>query len=222
MSYRNGLTVTDNLLLHHAYNPSASHPLSTSPYTGEASPVGDGGRKRACAACPRSGHRRRVPPSDFRQFICRKFMEFSGSPQNLFCGALFHVKHFPGLLPLRARRGKRSPAADAGLGCRRNHSLRERTGGSGGHFALGVMAPRRPFCPLSAGGKWTRAPQRSAAGPISPSTEGGKTSGGWRQRTKGADKKETAPQRRLRGKARKKTGELLEEGRKSKEGEKGA
>ena len=38
----------------------------------------------------------------------------------------------------------------------------------------------------------------------------------------GADKKETAPQRRLRGKARKKTGELLEEGRKSKEGEKGA
>ena len=28
-------------------------------------------------------------------------------------------------------------------------------GGSGGHFALGKKAPRRPFCPLSAGGKWT-------------------------------------------------------------------
>ena len=33
---RNGITVTDNLLLHRAYNPSASHSLSTSPYTGEA------------------------------------------------------------------------------------------------------------------------------------------------------------------------------------------
>ena len=28
-------------------------------------------------------------------------------------------------------------------------------GGSGGHFAFGKKAPRRPFCPLSAGGKWT-------------------------------------------------------------------
>ena len=28
--------VADDLLLHRAYNPSASHPLSTSPYTGEA------------------------------------------------------------------------------------------------------------------------------------------------------------------------------------------
>ena len=28
-------------------------------------------------------------------------------------------------------------------------------GGPGGHFALGIKAPRRPFCPLSAGGKWT-------------------------------------------------------------------
>ena len=144
-----------------------------------------------------------------------------GPPQNLFCGALFHVKHFPGLLPLRARRGKRSPAADAGLGCKSWLLLRARTGGSGGHFAFGVMAPRRPFCPLSTGGKWTHAPQRSAAGPIFPSTEGGKTSGGWRQRTKGGGNTK-APQRRLRGKARKKTGELLEEGRKSKEGEKGA
>ena len=53
------------------------------------------------------------------------------------------------------RRRKPSPAADAGLGCRRNHSLRGRTGGSGGHFAFGKKAPRRPFCPLSAGGKWT-------------------------------------------------------------------
>ena len=62
------------------------------------------------------------------------------------------------------RRAKRSPAADAGLGCRRKPPQSGRTGGSGGHFALGIMAPRRPFCPLSAGGKWTNAPQRFAAG----------------------------------------------------------
>ena len=36
MAYRNGITVTGYLLLHPAYNPSASHSLSTSPYTGEA------------------------------------------------------------------------------------------------------------------------------------------------------------------------------------------
>ena len=36
VSYRNGLTVAGRLLLHLAYNPSASHSLSTSPYTGEA------------------------------------------------------------------------------------------------------------------------------------------------------------------------------------------
>ena len=36
MSYRSGLPVPGHLLLHRAYNPSASHPLSTSPYTGEA------------------------------------------------------------------------------------------------------------------------------------------------------------------------------------------
>ena len=65
-------------------------------------------------------------------------------------------------LPRReARRGeasskkKQSPAADAGLGCSKNRPLRARTGGPGGHFALGAVAPRRPFCPLSAGGKWT-------------------------------------------------------------------
>ena len=43
MAYRNGLTVAGQLLLHQTYNPSASHPLSTSPYTGEASPAGDEG-----------------------------------------------------------------------------------------------------------------------------------------------------------------------------------
>ena len=61
-------------------------------------------------------------------------------------------------LPAGKARGRRGPEY------RRKHPLRARTGGSGGHFALGVMAPRRPFCPLSAGGKWTNAPQRSAAG----------------------------------------------------------
>ena len=64
------------------------------------------------------------------------------------------------------RRAKRSPAADAGLECRRKPPQNGRTGGSGGHFALGIMAPRRPFCPLSAGGKWTNAPQRFAAGAL--------------------------------------------------------
>ena len=36
VSCRNGLPVPGHLLLHPTYNPSASHPLSTSPYTGEA------------------------------------------------------------------------------------------------------------------------------------------------------------------------------------------
>ena len=44
VSDRNGLPVTGNRLLHLAYNPSASHSLSTSPYTGEAR---GGGRKLA-------------------------------------------------------------------------------------------------------------------------------------------------------------------------------
>ncbi len=39
---RNGLPITGHLLLHPTYNPSASHSLSTSPYTGEASAEGDG------------------------------------------------------------------------------------------------------------------------------------------------------------------------------------
>ena len=65
-------------------------------------------------------------------------------------------------------RGKRSPAADAGLECRRRLPQNGRTGGSGGHFALGTVAPRRPFCPLSAGGKWTISPQnRFCGGPVS-------------------------------------------------------
>ena len=36
VSCRNGLPITGDLLLYLTYNPSASHPLSTSPYTGEA------------------------------------------------------------------------------------------------------------------------------------------------------------------------------------------
>ena len=40
MLYRSELPVTGNLLLHQTYNPSASHSLSISPYTGEASPAG--------------------------------------------------------------------------------------------------------------------------------------------------------------------------------------
>ena len=85
--------------------------------------------------------------------------------------------HVPPVNPLLFRRRtgdgassekKRSPAADAGLGCSKNRPLRARTGGSGGHFALGTKAPRRPFSPLSAGGKWTNAPQnRFCGGPVS-------------------------------------------------------
>ena len=40
VSYRSGQPVTGRFLLYRTYNPSASHPLSTSPYTGEASPAG--------------------------------------------------------------------------------------------------------------------------------------------------------------------------------------
>ena len=36
VSCRNGQPITGHLLLHPTYNPSASHSLSTSPYTGEA------------------------------------------------------------------------------------------------------------------------------------------------------------------------------------------
>ena len=53
VSCRNGITVTDNLLLHRAYNPSASHPLSTSPYTGEAR----GGRMQPARAALPGGKR---------------------------------------------------------------------------------------------------------------------------------------------------------------------
>ena len=45
VSCRNGLPITGDLLLYLTYNPSASHPLSTSPYTGEPSPAGDGGSR---------------------------------------------------------------------------------------------------------------------------------------------------------------------------------
>ena len=96
ISYRNGLTVTDNLLLHQTYNPSASHSLSTSPYTGEAR-----------------------------------------GWDKIFCSA----------------------------------SSEHANGGSGGHFAFGTKAPRRPFCPLSAGGKWTNAPQQRAAGAPRPQAQ---------------------------------------------------
>ena len=52
----------------------------------------------------------------------------------------------------------------AGIKSFAQYPLRRRTGGSGGHFALGAVAPRRPFCPLSAGGKWTNAPPRKRGG----------------------------------------------------------
>ena len=51
VSCRNGITVTGRLLLHPTDNPSASHPLSTSPYTGEAR----GGRLRALLPLHRGG-----------------------------------------------------------------------------------------------------------------------------------------------------------------------
>ena len=48
VSCRNGLPITGHLLLHQTYNPSASHPLSTSPYTGEAR----GGRRSLVPSFP--------------------------------------------------------------------------------------------------------------------------------------------------------------------------
>ena len=52
MAYRSGLTVAGCFLLHPTYNPSASHPLSTSPYTGEAR---GGGRLLALLPLHRGG-----------------------------------------------------------------------------------------------------------------------------------------------------------------------
>ena len=42
--------------------------------------------------------RRRVPASDFRQFICRKSFYITGPPQNGFCGEteLGEVAQYPG------------------------------------------------------------------------------------------------------------------------------
>ena len=48
VSCRNGLPITGDLLLYLTYNPSASHPLSTSPYTGEAR----GGRRSLVPSSP--------------------------------------------------------------------------------------------------------------------------------------------------------------------------
>ena len=59
------------------------------------------------------------------------------------------------LAPLPLHRGAKPCGETGGFVCSSNHPLRKRTGGSGGHFAFGKRAPRRPFCPLSAGGKWT-------------------------------------------------------------------
>ena len=145
-----------------------------------------------------------------------------GPPQNLFCGALFHVKHFPGLLPLRAQRGKRSPAADAGRRTGEDILWERERGVPGG---ISPLVQRPPgglsvhFPPVESG----RMPRSEGRGAYLPLDRGRQDLRGMETKDEGgADKKETAPQRRLRGKARKKTGELLEEGRKSKEGEKGA
>ena len=97
------------------------------------------------------------------------------------------------------RRGKRSPAADAGLGCSKKHPLRERTGGSGGRFAFGVMAPRRPFCPLSAGGKWTHAPQRRLRSLSLPRQREARPPGDGDEGRRGRTKKKLPTQRSAAG-----------------------
>ena len=63
VAYRSGLTVAGCFLLHPTDNPSASHPLSTSPYTGEAR--GDG-RSLALLPLHRGGKRWEVAPPVFR------------------------------------------------------------------------------------------------------------------------------------------------------------
>ena len=53
--------------------------------------------------------RRRVPASDFRQFICRKSFYITGPPQNLFCGEIVHFP--PAESGQKGRRGAFVPRA---------------------------------------------------------------------------------------------------------------
>ena len=101
VSYRNGITVTGCLLLHRAYNPSASHSLSTSPYTGEAR----GGRTQlACG--PSAGECRRPI---FGNSLAGNLWNSRGPPQNLFCGAFVHFP--PAESGQKGRRGAFIPKA---------------------------------------------------------------------------------------------------------------
>ena len=68
VAYRNGLPLPGHLLLHHAYNPSASHLLSTSPYTGEAR-----GGGRWLASHHFAGHQGGLD----RTYILRPFLSYS-------------------------------------------------------------------------------------------------------------------------------------------------
>mgnify|MGYP007120845961 CR=1 FL=1 len=66
--------------------------------------------------------------------------------------------------PPSPHREKAKPRGRRGAGVLQKPSSAWANGGSGGHFAFGTKAPRRPFCPLSAGGKWTNAPPRKRGG----------------------------------------------------------
>ena len=69
VSDRNGLPITGHLLLHQTYNPSASHSLSTSPYTGEAR----GGRTQPACHLPRQREaRRRTKSGSVKGFRLRQ------------------------------------------------------------------------------------------------------------------------------------------------------
>ena len=114
VAYRNGLTVTGCLLLRQTYNPSASHSLSTSPFD-RGRFCGNAGRHRK-AGRARSDGRNHVPPVN---------------------PLLFGRRTGDGAFSEK----KRSPAADAGLGCRRRHPINGRTGGPGGISPLVQRPP---------------------------------------------------------------------------------
>ena len=119
MSDRNGITVTGYLLLHPTDNPSASHPLSTSPYTGEAR----GGRRQLAQHRVTGRQARRAsarPPARagvrFSAIHLPEIYGILGGPRKTcFAGK----SKCPPEPPVRALRGRfllhPSPASAAGL-----------------------------------------------------------------------------------------------------------
>ena len=75
-----------------------------------------------------------------------------GPPQNLFCGALFHVKHFPGLLPPSCPEGEAKPRGRRGAGVQKLAASESANGGFRGAFRLWCNGPPAAF--LSTFRRW--------------------------------------------------------------------